>query len=79
MAALIPGVDYAANSVLIVNGAPSNSEAVRIEGQNMTNHFVSFALQEYQPSPDAIRKSRYRPATMHRSSGRRAAACSISP
>jgi hypothetical protein len=56
MTAMIPGVDYAANSVLIVNGAPSNSEAVRIEGQNMTNHFVSFALQEYQPSPDAIQE-----------------------
>ena len=56
MLTLIPGVDYSPNSTMIVNGAPSNSEAVRIEGQNMTNHFVSFAVQEYQPSSDAIQE-----------------------
>ena len=56
MLTLIPGVDYSPNSTMVVNGAPSNSEGVRIEGQNMTNHFVSFAVQEYQPSPDAIQE-----------------------
>src|SRR5215469_14904957 len=45
MVNLIPGVVYSPNSTLIVNGAPSNSASMRIEGQNMTNHFVSFALQ----------------------------------
>jgi hypothetical protein len=56
MATLIPGVVYSPNTTLVVNGAPSNSASMRIEGQNMTNHFVSFALQEYQPSPDAIQE-----------------------
>ena len=56
MAALIPGVDYAANTTMVVNGAPGNTQSMRIEGQNMTNHFVNFALQEFQPSADAIQE-----------------------
>jgi hypothetical protein len=54
LATLLPGADYQANTTMIVNGAPANSEAVRIEGQDMTNHFVNFALQEMQPSADSI-------------------------
>src|SRR5579862_998578 len=56
LATLLPGVDYQANLTMIVNGAPSNSEAVRIEGMDMTNHFVNFALQEMQPSADSIQE-----------------------
>ena len=53
---LIPGVNYTANSVMIVNGAPSNTAAYRIEGMDNTNHTVNFALQENQPSADAIQE-----------------------
>ncbi|MBV8844068.1 MAG: TonB-dependent receptor, partial [Bryobacterales bacterium] len=53
---LIPGVVYSPNSTLIVNGAPASTEAMRIEGQNMTNHFVNFAVQEMQPSADALQE-----------------------
>ena len=56
LAQLIPGVNYVANSSLVVNGAPNSSEAIRIEGQDMTNHYVNFALQEEQPSADAIQE-----------------------
>ena len=56
LATLLPGVDYQANTTMIVNGAPANSEAMRIEGMDMTNHFVNFALQEMQPSADSIQE-----------------------
>jgi hypothetical protein len=52
----IPGVNYAANFVMIVNGAPSNSAGYRLEGLDNTNHTVSYALQENQPSADAIQE-----------------------
>ena len=52
----LPGVDYVANSTMIVNGAPSNTASYRVEGQDATNHTVSFALQEVQPSADAIQE-----------------------
>jgi carboxypeptidase family protein/TonB-dependent receptor-like protein len=52
----IPGVNYAPNFVMIVNGAPSNSAAYRVEGLDNTNHTVSYALQENQPSADAIQE-----------------------
>jgi len=53
---LIPGTSYQANFVNVVNGAPSNSGGYRIEGQDMTNHYVAYALQEEQPSADAIQE-----------------------
>jgi len=53
---LIPGTSYQPNFVMVVNGAPSNSAGYRIEGQDMTNHYVSFATQEEQPSADAIQE-----------------------
>ncbi len=49
-------MDYAANFVMIVNGAPSNTAAYRVEGLDNTNHTVSYALQENQQSPDAIQE-----------------------
>jgi Carboxypeptidase regulatory-like domain len=58
LALLVPGAVYNANFTMVVNGAPSNTAGYRIEGQDMTNHFVSFALQEMQPSADAIQESR---------------------
>lgn len=53
---LIPGTSYQANFVNVVNGAPSNTGGYRLEGQDMTNHYVNYALQEEQPSADAIQE-----------------------
>jgi hypothetical protein len=47
--------NYSGNFTMVVNGAPSNA-SYRIEGQDMTNHFVFFALQEMQPSANAIQE-----------------------
>jgi hypothetical protein len=41
---------------MVVNGAPTNTAAYRLEGLDNTNHTVSFALQENQPSADAIQE-----------------------
>src|SRR5579871_5543719 len=54
--AVVPGVVYSPNFVMIVNGAPTNTAAYRVEGLDNTNHTVSYALQENQPSPDAIQE-----------------------
>ena len=53
---LIPGINYAANFVMIINGAPTNTAAYRLEGLDNTNHTVSYALQENQPSADTIQE-----------------------
>jgi len=55
-AVTVPGVNYTANSTMIVNGAPTNTAGYRLEGLDNTNHTVSFALQENQPSADAIQE-----------------------
>jgi hypothetical protein len=54
--ALLPGVNYSANSTMIINGAPTNTAAYRLDGMDNTNHTVSFAVQENQPSGDAIQE-----------------------
>jgi hypothetical protein len=56
VAQTIPGVSYSANSVMVVNGAPNNTASYRLEGMDNTNHTVSFAVQENQPSPDAVQE-----------------------
>ncbi len=56
---LIPGIDYIANSTMIVNGlggVNAPTEGFRIEGQDFTNHLVSYAVQENQPSTDAVQE-----------------------
>ncbi|HWF11171.1 MAG TPA: carboxypeptidase regulatory-like domain-containing protein [Bryobacteraceae bacterium] len=53
---LIPGVVYNPNFTMIVNGAVGNTAAYRVEGLDNTNHTVSYALQENQPSADAIQE-----------------------
>src|SRR5262249_28196755 len=55
-ATTVPGVNYVANLTMIVNGAPTNTAAYRLEGLDNTNHTVSFALQENQPSADAVQE-----------------------
>lgn len=56
VAQTIPGIVYTANSVMIINGAPSNTASYRLEGMDNTNHTVAFAVQENQPSPDAVQE-----------------------
>ena len=73
---MLPGVSYNANFVMIVNGAPSNTAAYRIEGLDNTNHTVNYALQENQPSSDAIQEiavqtSNYAPEFGQAGGGRR--------
>jgi len=41
---------------MVINGAPPNTAAYRLEGMDNTNHTVSYALQENQPSADAIQE-----------------------
>ncbi|MEO5924262.1 MAG: TonB-dependent receptor [Bryobacteraceae bacterium] len=48
------GVFFAPNSQMRVNGAPSNTMAIRVDGQDATNGVVTFAQAEQQPSVDAI-------------------------
>jgi hypothetical protein len=53
-AVLIPGTSYVPNFRMIVDGAPTNTAAYRIEGLDYTDHTVSSSIQENQPSPDAV-------------------------
>ena len=76
---MIPGVVYNANFNMIVNGAPNNTAAYRVEGLDNTNHTVAFALQENQPSADAIQEVAVQTTTMPLNSARPAADCSTSP
>jgi hypothetical protein len=61
MLQLIPGVgNYTANSVMVINGlgGPAyTTESFRIEGLDSTNHLpTGYAVQENQPSADAIQE-----------------------
>jgi hypothetical protein len=52
----LPGVSYFANFAMIVNGAPTNTAAYRIEGMDNTNHTVAFAIMQNMPNADAIQE-----------------------
>ena len=52
----LPGVNYFANFNMIVNGAPTNTAAYRIEGLDNTNHTVAFAIMQNMPNADAIQE-----------------------
>jgi hypothetical protein len=54
VANLTPGTFFDPHLNIRINGAPSNTEAVRVEGQESTNGVVTFAQAETQPSVDAI-------------------------
>lgn len=56
MIQLIPGTAWIPNSNVRVNGAPSNSQAFRIEGQDATNTGTPGVPQQNQPSVDAIQE-----------------------
>jgi Carboxypeptidase regulatory-like domain/TonB dependent receptor len=52
---LLPGSDYRPDSSIRLNGLPSNTQSMRIEGQDSTNELIN---QQYmtQPSVDAIQE-----------------------
>ncbi len=52
----LPGVSYFPNFAMIVNGAPTNTAAYRIEGLDNTNHTVAFAIMQNMPNADAIQE-----------------------
>ncbi len=55
-AVFLPGVSYFANFNMIINGAPSNTAAYRIEGLDNTDHTVSYAIMQNQPGADAVQE-----------------------
>ena len=52
---VLPGSDWRPDSSIRLNGMPSNTEAIRIEGQDATNGLYSTQSQT-QPSVDAIQE-----------------------
>jgi hypothetical protein len=54
---LIPGTQYNASNTLVVNGAPNDTEQIRVEGQTAGNlgGLIAFTHQT-QPSVDAIQE-----------------------
>ncbi len=57
IAELLPGVTFGNDSSLVVNGMPSNSEAIRIEGQDSTGNIWKVLQQLSQgASVDAIQE-----------------------
>ena len=54
-AQLQSGVRFVANSVIRVNGAPNNTAAIKLDGQDITNNTAGAAFQaQVQPSVDAV-------------------------
>ncbi len=53
-AQLQAGIFFLPNNTMRVNGAPSNTLAIKVDGQDATNGVVTFAQSEQQPSVDAL-------------------------
>ena len=56
VAALSPGTYFDPNLQIRVNGAPSNTAAIRVEGQDITNGVVTFSQAQTQPSVEALQE-----------------------
>ncbi len=56
VASLIPGVSFSNDNTLVVNGLPSNSETIRIEGQDSTGTIWKVLQQNSQGGVDAIQE-----------------------
>jgi hypothetical protein len=54
VANLAPGTFFDPNLNIRVNGAPSNTESIRIDGQDSTNGVVTFSQAQTQPSVEAL-------------------------
>ena len=52
----LPGATFASDVEVRINGLPSGSQAIRVEGQDSTNGFMQNASQAVQPSVDAIQE-----------------------
>ncbi len=52
--ALIPGGIFVGDNVIRLNGTPSNTQSVRVEGQDSTNYTWVNAVSQNQPSVDSI-------------------------
>ena len=52
---LLPGSSYNPDTAIRINGAPANSQSLRIEGQDATNGWYS-AQSQTQPSVDSIQE-----------------------
>ncbi len=53
---ILPGADYSTDNTLRVNGMPSSSQAVRVEGQDATNGMWKETNQGVQQGVDAIQE-----------------------
>ena len=53
---LLPGARITTDSVLRINGMPSNSQSINVEGQDATNGFVKGSTQVNQQGMDAIQE-----------------------
>jgi len=53
---VIPGTYSVLNSVVKINGAPSNTMSIRIEGQDATNGYIPATPAQNQPGVDAIQE-----------------------
>jgi hypothetical protein len=53
---VLPGANFTSDVEVRVNGLPSGSQAIRVEGQDSTNGFMQNASQSVQPSVDAIQE-----------------------
>ena len=53
---LIPGGIYVGDNVVRLNGTPSNTQALRVEGQDSTNYTWVNAASQNQPSVDSIQE-----------------------
>ena len=51
---MLPGADWRPDLSIRINGMPSNSQALRLEGQDSTNGIASGTQSQTQPSVDAI-------------------------
>jgi len=53
---LLPGADFQTDTVLRINGMPSSSQTINIEGQDASNGFGKYATQINQAGADAIQE-----------------------
>jgi hypothetical protein len=53
---LLPGASFANDNTLRINGMPSSSQAIRIDGQDATNGIWRQQNQQNQPSVDAMQE-----------------------
>jgi len=53
---LLPGTNFATDNILRINGMPSSSQSINIEGQNANNGFQWELTQMVQSSTDAIQE-----------------------